>query len=87
MSRHPATGAIVPERQRCICPDICVDHCRACNYSGRDLEEPCIADPDWTPDDDDLARREHTVSRVEAIEAAEDHADQVIFDAWRERGL
>lgn len=27
------------------------------------------------------------VSRVQAIEAAEDHADQVVFDAWRERGL
>lgn len=25
--------------------------------------------------------------RVQAIEAAEDHADQVAFDAWRERGL
>lgn len=57
-----ATGAIVPERQRCICPDgICLDHCRACNHSGRDLEEMCIADPDWEPDDDDLARREGRV--------------------------
>lgn len=27
------------------------------------------------------------VSRVQAIEAAEDHADQAAFDAWRERGL
>lgn len=27
------------------------------------------------------------VSRVQAIEAAEDHADQTAFDAWRERGL
>ena len=27
------------------------------------------------------------VSRVQAIEAAEDHADQVIFDAARERRL
>lgn len=53
-----ATGAIVPERQRCICGDLCLDHCRACNYSGRDLEECCIADPDWQPDDDDLACRE-----------------------------
>lgn len=52
-----ATGAIVPERQRCICADMCLNHCRACNHSGRDLEEPCIADPDWEPDDDDLARR------------------------------
>ena len=25
------------------------------------------------------------LSRVQAIEAAEDHADQVVFDAWRER--
>lgn len=57
-----ATGAIVPERQRCICPDgICLDHCRACNHSGRDLEEMCIADPEWEPDDDDLARREGRV--------------------------
>lgn len=56
-----ATGAIVPERQRCICLDICLDHCRACNHSGRDLEEPCIADPDWEPDDADLARREGRV--------------------------
>lgn len=48
-----STGAIVPERQRCICPDdLCLDHCRACNYAGRDLEEPCIADPDWQSDDD-----------------------------------
>lgn len=54
-----ATGVIVPERKRCICPDgLCLDHCRACNYSGRDLEEPCIADPEWEPDDDDLARRD-----------------------------
>ena len=30
---------------------------------------------------------EPPVSRVQAIEAAEDHADQVVFDAWRERGL
>lgn len=54
-----STGAFVPERQRCICGDDvgCVDHCRACNYSGRDLEELCIADPDWEPDDDDLERR------------------------------
>jgi hypothetical protein len=52
-----ATGAIVPERQRCICDGICLDHCRACNHSGRDLEECCIADPDWEADDDDLARR------------------------------
>lgn len=85
MSRR-ATGAIVPERQRCRClPDLCMDQCRACNYSGRDLEEMCIADPDWEPDDDDLARREG-LTRVQAIEAAEDHADQVAFDAWRERG-
>ena len=57
-----ATGVIVPERQRCICDDgLCLDCCRACNHSGRDLEEPCIADPDWTPDDDDLARREGRV--------------------------
>lgn len=62
MSGRPATGAIVPERQRCICnDDLCLDHCRACNFSSRDLEEPCIADPDWTPDDDDLARREARV--------------------------
>ena len=54
-----ATGAIVSEWQRCICNDgLCLDHCRACNHSGRDLEEPCIADPDWQPDEDDLARRE-----------------------------
>lgn len=25
--------------------------------------------------------------RVQAVEAAEDHADQTAFDAWRERGL
>lgn len=53
-----ATGAIVPERQRCICPDICLDHCRACNHAMRDLEETCIADPDWEPDDEYLAIRE-----------------------------
>lgn len=52
-----ATGAIVSERQRCICDDMCLDHCRACNWSARDLEEPCIADPCWEPDDDDLERR------------------------------
>lgn len=52
-----ATGAIVSERDRCICPEICLDHCRACNYSARDLEEGCIADADWEPNDDDLARR------------------------------
>lgn len=57
-----ATGAIVPERQRCICNDwLCRDNCRACNHSGRDLEEPCIADPDWTPDDEYLAIREGRV--------------------------
>jgi hypothetical protein len=28
-----------------------------------------------------------SVSRVQAIEAAEDRADQVAFDSWRERGL
>lgn len=54
-----ATGAIVPERQRCICHEmICLDHCRACNHSGRDLEEVCIADPEWEPDDEYLAIRE-----------------------------
>ena len=54
-----STGAIVPERDRCICHGmgLCIDHCRACNHSGRDLEECCIADPDWLPDEDDLARR------------------------------
>ena len=51
MSR--AMGAIVTERQRCICHDACLDHCRACNWSGRDLEEMCIADPDWKSDDED----------------------------------
>lgn len=47
-----ATGAIVTERQRCICAVICLDHCRACNHSGRDLEEGCIrlaADDDSEP--------------------------------------
>ena len=58
MSERYATGAVVPERDRCICRDVCVDHCRACNHSGRDLEESCIADPDWEPDDDYLAIRE-----------------------------
>lgn len=53
-----ATGAIVPERLRCICDGVCLDHCRACNHSGRDLEEACIADPDWEPDDEYLAIRE-----------------------------
>ena len=53
-----ATGAVVPEYDRCICGDICEDHCRACNHSGRDLEEPCIKDPDWEPDDEYLALRE-----------------------------
>jgi hypothetical protein len=57
-----ATGAIVPERQRCICPDgLCLDHCRACNHSGRDLEETCIADPEWEPDDEYLRIREARV--------------------------
>lgn len=65
-----ATGAIVPERQRCICPSgLCLDHCRACNWSGRDLEEVCIADPDWEPDDEYLAIRE---SRV--IPPGKDHS-------------
>ena len=57
--RERAAGVIVPERQRCICPEAtCLDHCRACNHSGRDLEETCIADPDWEPDDENLAIRE-----------------------------
>ena len=57
-----ATGAIVTERQRCICNDgLCLDHCRACNHSGRDLEECCIADPEWEPDDEYLAIREARV--------------------------
>lgn len=52
-------GAIVPERQRCTCPMfLCRPECRACNHSGRDLEEMCIADPDWEPDDEYLAIRE-----------------------------
>ena len=65
MSDYP-TGAIVPERQRCICDDMCLDYCRACNQSARDLEEPCIADPDWVPDDDDLARRMTTLANAPA---------------------
>lgn len=53
-------GAIVPERQRCTCPMfLCRPECRACNHSGRDLEETCIADPDWEPDDEYLAIREN----------------------------
>lgn len=75
MSEHSAenglraTGAIVPERDRCFCePDLCFDYCRACNYSGRDLEETCIADPDWEPDDEYLAIREAR-QRVQYLEA------------------
>lgn len=60
-----ATGAIVSEYDRCICDDLCNNNCRACNYSGRDLEEGCIKDPDWEPDDEYLAIR---MARIAAID-------------------
>ncbi|MEQ7008428.1 hypothetical protein ABN028_19840 [Actinopolymorpha sp. B17G11] len=64
MNHDRATGVVVPERQRCICDgNVCADHCRACNHSGRDLEEPCIADPDWQPDNDDQPLREGISAR------------------------
>lgn len=67
-----ATGAIVPERQRCICNDgLCLDYCRACNYSGRDLEECCIADPAWEPDVEYLAIREARIIPPAATEEAD----------------
>lgn len=36
---------------------------------------------EWQPEDT------APVSRVQAVEAAEDRAEQVAFDSWRERGL
>lgn len=34
-----------------------------------------------------LPIHEPPISRVQAIEAAEDRAEQASFDSWRERGL
>ena len=41
-----ATGAIVTERQRCVCREVCLEHCRACNHPGRNPEDMCIVGPE-----------------------------------------